>query len=47
MAGNFRVFDAFIVHPSVGYAQIITHELLLDFLFICGYRSSLSPTNWV
>ncbi len=43
MAGNLRVFDAFIVHPSVGYAQITTHELLLDFLFICGYRSSLSP----
>jgi hypothetical protein len=34
MAGNLRVFDAFIVHPSVGYAQITTHELLLDFLFL-------------
>jgi hypothetical protein len=36
MAGNSRVSDAFIVHPSVGYAQIGTHVLLLYFLFLTG-----------
>jgi hypothetical protein len=36
MAGNSRVSDAFIVHPSVGYAQIGTHVLPLYFLFLTG-----------
>ena len=44
MAGIFRAFDALIVHPSEGYAQIAT-PVVLYILFTVGISVGQFLTN--